>query len=164
MSDWSSFTKRITIDAEADEIYRALASQSGIESWFLRIAQFTSSDGTVRHRQKLAEKGDRYFWAWHGWGDAVNQRGEILEVNGKNFVQFTFHDPMIVSIRVLNEHNSNVVELVQTNIPLDEDSRRSYFVGCGEGWTFYLTNLKSVLEGGLDLRNKDENIKCVVNS
>lgn len=164
MNDWSKFTKRITIDAEAEQIYRAFATQSGIESWFLRVSEFSSSDGAVRDRESYAQKGDRYFWAWHGWGDEVNQRGEILDANGKDFFQFTFHDPMKVSIRVLREHNTNILELVQTNIGLEDDSRMNYFVGCGEGWTFYLANLKSVLQGGLDLRNKDEKIKRVVNS
>jgi hypothetical protein len=37
-------------------------------------------------------------------------------------------------------------------------------VGCGEGWTFYLTNLKSILEGGVDLRNKEMKLKNVINS
>ena len=37
-------------------------------------------------------------------------------------------------------------------------------MGCLEGWTFYLTNLKSVIEGGLDLRNKNLDIKGVINA
>jgi len=37
-------------------------------------------------------------------------------------------------------------------------------VGCGEGWTFYLANLNSYLQGGIDLRNKNEKIQGVISS
>jgi hypothetical protein len=56
------------------------------------------------------------------------------------------------------------VNLHQYNIPDDDESKALYFVGCGEGWTFYLANLKSILEGGIDLRNKNVSINNVVNS
>lgn len=71
---------------------------------------------------------------------------------------------MVVTVRIANESGINVVELTQENIPVDDDSRANYFVGCGEGWTFYLANLKSILEGGLDLRNKNVDIRKVINS
>jgi hypothetical protein len=32
-------------------------------------------------------------------------------------------------------------------------------VQCQLGWTFYLANLKSVIEGGVDLRNKNVDLK-----
>ena len=55
-----------------------------------------------------------------------------------------------------------VVELTQSRIP--EDENRGIYVDCSYGWTFYLANLKSVLEGGIDLRNKNVDIQNVVNS
>lgn len=45
-----------------------------------------------------------------------------------------------------------------------EDPARNLLVGCGEGWVFYLANLKSILEGGIDLRNKNDAIRNVLNS
>jgi len=57
-----------------------------------------------------------------------------------------------------------VVELWQENIPGDEDSKVNLHMGCTKGWTFYLTNLKSILEGGIDLRNKNISLKNVVNA
>ena len=47
-------------------------------------------------------------------------------------------------------------------VPDDTDLR--IFLECGEGWAFYLTNLKSHLEGGIDLRNRNERITGVVNA
>ena len=152
MNDWTTFTKRITVNASQEDIYKAWTTQHGIESWFLRSSEFTKNK-ILRGRNEFTQTGDETV-----------QIGEILETNGVDVFSFTFHEPMVVSVRIFEEHSFNICELIQTSIPLNEDSRKNYFVGCGEGWTFYLTNLKSVLEGGLDLRNKDENIKSVLNS
>jgi hypothetical protein len=40
----------------------------------------------------------------------------------------------------------------------------NYHVGCKAGWTFYLANLKSILEGGIDMRNKKTRLKEMLNS
>lgn len=161
---WTGFTKRIPIKAHKTDIFQSLATQEGIEKWFLRLAEFTRENGEIRNQDEFVQSGDSYSWFWFGWSDDVNQKGRILETNGKDFIKFTFHDPMEVSVRILEEDGEKVVELTQENIPPDEDSKTNFFVGCGEGWTFYLANLKSVLEGGIDLRNKNENIQKVINS
>jgi len=57
-----------------------------------------------------------------------------------------------------------IVELVQENIPDDDQGRLYYHLVCKTGWTFYLDNLKSLLEGGIDLRNKNANLANVINS
>jgi uncharacterized protein YndB with AHSA1/START domain len=164
MQDWTRFTKRITISATVEDIYRSWMTRAGIESWFLRSAETTYSKGLIRADQELMQPGDDYLWCWHGWGDEANLRGKILAANGVDLLQFSFHDPMVVTVRTINESESNLVELTQEFIPNDDNSRSNFFVGCGEGWTFYLANLKSILEGGLDLRNKNPAIKRVINS
>jgi hypothetical protein len=164
MTDWSSFTKRIPINAFVEDIYEAWATRGGIESWFLRLAEFSNIHDELRRSVEFVESGDKYLWAWHGWNDEANQTGEILEANGVDFFKFTFHAPMTVTVKIIRENETNLLELTQENIPPDEVSRKNYFVGCGEGWTFYLANLKSVLEGGLDLRNRDGKLKNVINS
>ena len=49
--NWKTFTKRITINRAKEIIYRAWATQAGLENWFLRLAEFTKPDGRLR-RQK----------------------------------------------------------------------------------------------------------------
>ena len=44
----------------------------------------------------------------------------------------------------------------------DDDPLTNLYVNCQLGWTFYLTNLKSIYQGGLDLRNRDQKIGKVV--
>ena len=46
----------------------------------------------------------------------------------------------------------------------DVSEQRYFYIECGKGWTFYLANLKAVLQGGVDLRNKNVLIQKVVNA
>lgn len=162
--DWSKFTQRITVKAEPQTLYDAWATPAGLEHWFLRKAIFARPDGTVRNQKDHIQRGDNYEWNWFGWSDDTVERGKILEANGKDFFKFVFGTAGNVSVRIKTEENQIIVELVQDEIPTDEKSRVSFHLGCSTGWTFYLANLKSIYEGGLDLRNKDERIRQVVNS
>lgn len=75
--DWSRFALRINVRATTESLYKAWSTRLGIESWFLRLADFRGPDGQPKH------------------------------------------------------------------------------IGYKTGWTFYLANLKSILEGGIDLRNRN---------
>lgn len=163
-SNWTKFTKRININAPIDIAYTAWTTQEGLESWFLRTALFTRVGGVVRSPEESISDGDSYLWRWHGWDDSVTENGTVISANGHDRLIFTFHEPMVVTVSLMSEFNQTIVELKQQNIPTDENSMQDFYVGCGEGWTFYLANLKSILEGGLDLRNKNIELKNVVNS
>ena len=160
---WEKFTKRITINTDVQTVYNALCTRAGIESWFLREAIFSRS-GTVLYHDDEIKENDIYRWRWHGHGDDITEHGKILAANGKDMLQFTFTGNCTVTVNIYKEDNETIAELTQENIPADDDPETNLYVGCGEGWTFYLANLKSVLEGGLDLRNKNINLKRVVNS
>ncbi len=161
---WSKFRKRITIDADPTRIYNAFATQEGLERWFLRKAQFLTNDGRVRKGDELIQNGDKYFWLWHGYDDNVNEKRKILDANNRNFLQFEFTGGCKVSVRIKKADGENILELIQEQIEFDANPYQNLFVACGEGWTFYLANLKSILEGGIDLRNKNTNIQNLINS
>lgn len=161
---WTKFIKRIPVNSDIGIIYKAWSTQAGLEEWFLRKAEFTSAGENLRDRNEFVQSGDKYEWMWYGWTDEVVERGKILETNGKDFIKFTFGKAGIVSVQIKTEENENIVELTQDEIPVDEESKFNFYVGCGEGWTFYLANLKSILEGGIDLRNKNVKLTKVINS
>ncbi len=73
--NWKEFTRRIPIKAPAKSIYDAWTTQQGLESWFLRLAQFTRKDGTIRAKNDRIESGDRYKWLWHGYDDEAMNAG-----------------------------------------------------------------------------------------
>lgn len=162
--DWSRFTKRININAPKDKIYKAWTTQKGMEDWFLRLAEFRSPNGNVRQPDETVAKDDFYRWRWFGYPDEVEEASVIKGVNGKDLLQFGFAKTCTVTVAIKEENGETIVELTQDNIPLDETSKVNYHLGCMEGWTFYLANLKSVMEGGIDLRNKNPELTKVVNS
>jgi uncharacterized protein YndB with AHSA1/START domain len=162
--NWKQFIKRITIKAPAKSIYDAWATQQGLESWFLRSAQFTKADGTLRSKNSHIEAGDKYKWLWFGYDDSVGEAREILLANGWDKIQFNFSGGCIVTVSIMQENGETVCELIQ-QMPMEDLSEQQYFfIECGKGWTFYMTNLKSILEGDHDLRNKNINIQQVINA
>ncbi len=162
---WKSFTKKIAVKAPVQKIYDAWTTQKGLESWFLRSAGATKKDGSKRPPDEYYEPGDMFYWMWYGYPDSVYEEREVLELNGKDHFRFMFTDECDVEVKLSQLNKQYVlVELTQNNIPLEEDPSKNLYVGCGEGWLFYMTNLKSIMEGGIDLRNKDENMVGVFNS
>ncbi len=162
--DWSRFEQRIPINVTTDAVYNAWATQQGLESWFLREALFTNNEGVSKAKSDMVRPGDTYQWRWHGWPDDVQEKGAILSANHKDEVSFSFGKAGNVKVKVLNEKGSTICYLEQYSIPTDEQSITHYHLGCMKGWLFYLTNLKSILEGGIDLRNKNVELKEVINS
>lgn len=156
--------RRIPVKASAKSIYDAWTTQAGLESWFLRLAQFTGPDGQTRHRNSPIAKGDRYKWLWHGYEDSVAEEKEILDANGWDSLQFSFSGNCKVTVTIRQEQGETICELVQDMPMEDLNEQQHFFIECGKGWDFYLTNLKSVLEGGLDLRNKNAALKNLVNA
>src|SRR6476620_11672903 len=144
--DWSRFLLRIPINADREIIFHSISSPEGLESWFLRKANFTSPDGKPVNRQSTVSPGDKYEWYWHGWPDDVVENGEVLAFNGNNRFAFTFGNAGQVTFTIKTEKGQLIVELLQDRIPTTEEGQIHYHLGCTKGWLFYLTNLKSILE------------------
>ncbi|WP_316801760.1 SRPBCC domain-containing protein [Pedobacter nototheniae] len=160
--DWTKFTIRIAIKAAIEDVYNAWTKASEIEKWFLSDAAFYDENKVLLSKTQNVLSGDKYKWIWYLYDDIEN--GTITETDGKNHVQFTFAGACLVDINLKEEFEYVIVELTQKNIPLDDNSKRNIRLGCHNGWSFYLLNLKSVLEGGLDLRNKDNRFKPMLNN
>jgi uncharacterized protein YndB with AHSA1/START domain len=153
-SHWTKF--KVTADYNTDirSLYLAWATPAGLESWFLRRAEFYTIPHRLREPQEFILNEDIYEWYWHGYGDDTAQSGQILEVNGTDRIRFTFSGDSIVTVDISSRNGVSIIELTQENIPIEEEPAQSLFVQCQISWVFYLANLKSILEGGIDLRNK----------
>ena len=165
--DWTRFTLRINVDVAPEALYKAWVTRKGIESWFLRLSEYSRNDVLIGADDPV-QQGDRYKWQWFGYPDSLVEYGKVLPANGKDFFEFTFGgpagSPMHVSVAFRSEEGETIVELTQYNIAVDDRSKSNFHVGCMQGWTFYLANLKSIMEGGIDLRNKNEKLKRMMNS
>ena len=166
MSDfnWTTFTTRIPVNAPVEKLYWCWATREGIEFWFLRMSEYKTPSGDLRKDNEPVQTGDSYRWRWYGWPDEVTEEGVILDCNAKDFFKFSFGKAGNVTVTLKEEQGENIVELLQDEIPTDDKSIEYYHLGCMKGWLFYLVNLKSILEGGLDLRNRKVELTNVVNS
>lgn len=157
--NWSSFTVNLPLDQSKDRIIDAWLTQKELEKWFLKLAEFKTRNGEIRKKEEVIQPGDQYRWQWFGWPESVEEHGEILKPQDDEFLRFIFGKSGTVSVKVVTENNQIILRLIQENIPVDEHSKMNFYVGCKTGWTFYMLNLKSILQGGPDLRNKQSKLQ-----
>jgi len=162
--DWSRFVVRINVNAAGKALYDAWATKAGMEYWFLRLAEYKKPDSTLRENKEQVEQGDTYKWLWHGWPDDTVEYGTILDCNGIDFFKFSFGKAGNCTVTIKKEEGEPIVELIQDLIPEDDYGKQYWHLGCKTGWTFYLANMKSLYEGGIDLRNKNERLQQVINA
>ncbi len=160
--NWENFTKKIAINASVTNLYNAWTVPSEIEKWFLSKAEYKNSKGEFVKRNENFKANDSYKWSWFLYD--VVETGKIIEANDKDCIKFTFASSCIVEVKLTRGNDSTIVSLTQSNIPTDDNSKRGIRLGCDSGWSFFLVNLKSVYEGGIDLRNKDTNLKGMLNN
>ncbi len=146
------------------KVYEAWATRAGLESWFLRKAEFKSPEGKIRDGNSAVQVGDTYAWFWHGHPDTAAEYGVVTEANGKDCFAFVMGKAGVVTIQLTDHGNETEMVLTQSDIPTDEAGKSHYHVGCSSGWAFYHGNIKSILEGGMDLRNKNPDYTNVINS
>lgn len=161
--NWGRFVTRININAPVSALYESWATRAGMERWFLRFSEFKSKEGNLRKDNEPVATGDTYTWRWHGWSDETTEYGEILDCNGENMVRFSFGQAGNCTVTIKTEMDETIVELLQENIPETAEGKHYWHLGCKTGWTFYLANLKSMMEGGIDLRNKNEQLTRMIN-
>ena len=141
-----------------------LQPQKGSSRGFYEKLFISTKNHNQRNPSEFIQKGDRYTWLWHGYNDETDEHNDILEANGFDTISFVFAGHCIVTITIGMLGNETIVQLTQENIPTGEDGKADIHIGCMEGWTFYMANLKSILEGGIDLRNRSLNVGKVINS
>jgi uncharacterized protein YndB with AHSA1/START domain len=161
-ADFSEFKLRVNIKTPIGDAYRAWATPAGLDSWFIGKTVFTAKDGVVRSGEDLLKEGDEYTLSFRDRPDVVILTGKVLKANDKDLFSFTFSKGCPVTVSIYSEHGETIVQLLESNLPTDEETIRKHFVGDTKGWIFYLINLKSVLEGGLDLRNRNSAIRNVI--
>lgn len=160
--NWTSFTKKIAVKSTIKSLYNAWTVPEEIERWFLSKAQYEKLDGSTLERNENVEAEDKYQWSWFLFD--IIEEGKILEANGVDLLKFNFAGDCVVEVKLTQINENVMVELSQNNIPTDNASKKGIRLGCDSGWSFFLLNLKSVYEGGIDLRNKDENLKGLLNN
>ena len=159
--NFNKFIQRIYVSKNIIEVYNMWTVVELIEKWYVVNASYHTFDGRLRAREENIKINDEYEWKWV---DGTLLHGKILLADGKENLGFTFGNSVIVSIKlkVISE-NRTLVELTQEQSLTDWESNFQNYMACFPGWSFYLINLKSVCEGGLDLRETSPNVEMLVN-
>ena len=157
---WKSFTERIHIYAPMDSLYTAMATAEGLMGWCAMEVDFTDAEGNPLPSGQQATPGDRYQFRWP---KDIKEEGEFLEANGTDRVRFAFGEGIECTMDLEDAGDGSIiVTLVQTQDKGDEMNLK-IMLGYMEGWAFYVTNLKSVLEGGSDLRDYAHDTEGLIN-
>lgn len=147
--DWSQFHVHMYYLAPLDEVFRRFATAEGLESFYVGRATFTSDDGTTRSPHEFYRVGDHYSFRYvHDYG----HDGQVLAVEPNELVSFTF-GPCEVAIRFREVGVATEVDLHQTGCPTTDPERAWMHLNCRSCWIYFMTNLRSVLAGGPDIRD-----------
>jgi uncharacterized protein YndB with AHSA1/START domain len=139
--DWTRFEITFFYYAPLDRVFRAWATPGGLESFFIKECR------TAADKQELVSAGDAYLFRYvHGY----EHDGRFLAVEENGCIRFTFGS-MEVAVSFDTIDNGTRVVLQQSGI---EDQVFSH-MNCRSCWLFFMTNLKSVLEHGIDLRDHE---------
>jgi uncharacterized protein YndB with AHSA1/START domain len=147
--NWKSFRHAIILDANLEEVFKYVSTAEGICRWFQGEASYRPAGGKDRPQNEIAASGDLFVWKW--LAKDLILRGEVLDCQVNSMFQFTFGKSFEVVIR-LDDHQG------RTKLTLGHEYRpgvpedQFQYLNCCVCWVFFLTNLKSVLEGGKDLR------------
>jgi len=160
--EWTKFRQKEYIKAPVNEIFSKWATPKGITEWFIKKAQYESENKDTRSAGEFIKKGDYYTWEFDA---GLIMRGKILDVHENSSLKFTFgkkepgsDEDVIVNVDLKEQGEMTVIEITQNNIADNEYGHVTYNLSCMVGWSYYLTNLRSIIESGLDFREKDKEL------
>lgn len=156
--NWTTFKKQVFIDAGLADVFNAWVIPQEITKWFIAEATYTH-ENQQRNPDETIQCGDRYHWRWH---QPLEAKGTIMRVVPNKQLVFTFgqqspesSEDILVTVDVAREPDGYTkLTLTQENMP-DSPYGHRYHLSCNLGWSFFMTNLKGVLEHGVDLRETD---------
>lgn len=156
----SSFYHSIYLNAPIDDVYRIIASSGGLQKWFMGKAEYVDASGSVRPAEETAQKDNTFSWHW--LEKDLNISGEVLESVKDEKFSFTFGSTFEVTISVKEDNGRTLLTLAQ-NYAKGAEKNDFAHINCCVCWVFFLTNLKSVLELGNDLRETLADDESLVN-
>lgn len=154
-----SIDLRISIYASLLEVRAAILTSGGLERWFVDSADFLNHQNLLRRKEGIPLVGDAY---WFKWADHSTETGEVLLIDDHQ-IQLSFGKDVTVHLMATGE-NPVVVGLVAS---LDSSSSESLERACHSltpSLSFLLANLKSVLEYGHDLRDRQYTLSNLLNA
>ncbi len=128
--------------APLDKVFKSLIDSKMLVKWFLSNAKV------------VPKKGGSYSFDWIG---GYHMTGEVKRFEPNRAVSFSWSDKLrngelaktTATFRVVKKGHGTLLNLRHTGFKDPE-----HFAECSSRWGYYLTNMKSVLDHGTDLRSK----------
>ena len=125
-----------------EKVFQSLTDPKMLVKWFLSDAELE------------AKKGGSYAFDWIG---GYHMTGKVKRFEANKAVSFSWTDKLksgevartTASFKVAKKENGTLLNLRHTGFKDPE-----HFAECSSRWAYYLTNLKSVLDRGEDLRSE----------
>jgi uncharacterized protein YndB with AHSA1/START domain len=141
MTDTRTFEHELTVDAPREEVFRALTDAEQLKRWWITDGvSEPHAGGSYRFEWKMADPADDHV-----------QEGTYAEVVDGERITYPWSSPAgdsRVTVALSERNGGTQVSLVHEGIAADDQFERYE-----QGWTGFLANLKSVLEGGTDNRS-----------
>lgn len=154
------FSHGIFIKTDSENLFRYIATPAGISKWFIGSAEYFYRQKNIRLGDELTGKGDSYLWKW--LNKDLELKGIITDFEKEKMIEFTFSPLYLVRMELFPIGNR--VKIVLTQSYQKSSLRNDFnFVNCCTCWVFFLTNLKSVIECNVDLREKEIRDDLLIN-
>lgn len=144
-----SFRHSIYLNKPVEKVYNLVGTASGLTKWFIGHAVYESPEGEKRKFDDYVVHGDEFEWDWLQKDLSIT--GRVLEAEKNSHFKFTFGNSFIVTITVKEVNERTLFTLAQEYVH-DADKNNFAHINCCVCWGFFITNLKSVMEYGNDLR------------
>jgi len=152
MSNQNSFIQQtVVIQKPQADVFRALTDADELMGWFPTRVE---SDPRVGGKYKFA-------WEFANASENGSQEGEYVEFAPNSLVSYTWKAeavPTLVTLHLSESNGETTLELDHASLQegADQDKLRADHAS---QWGFFLMNLKSYLEAGMDMRK--EKLKMV---
>ena len=154
-----SFRHSIYLNKPVEEVYKYVGTGNGFTKWFIGKSVY-SFGGKTRNDDEYVKKGDAFKWDWLEKDLSIT--GKVLEAEINNSFKFTFGKSFIVAITVKEDKGRTLFALYQEYAKETNPDDFAH-INCCVCWVFFITNLKSVIEFGHDLRETSVDNEELVN-
>lgn len=150
MSNNHSFVQQtVTIKSPPEVVFKALTQADELMRWFP-----TRVESNPRPGGKF-----KFTWEFANTSENGSQQGEYVEVLPNRKVSYTWTAesiPTLVTFNLTEAGGGTTVELDHASVQNGADHEKLHEMHANQ-WGFFMMNLKSYLETGMDLRKEKLN-------
>ncbi|NNC93982.1 MAG: SRPBCC domain-containing protein [Chitinophagales bacterium] len=156
--NWKEFHHSVILNSSGEKVYNLISTADGLEKWFLGEVSFFRDTAELR-KTAIVQPEDKYRWEW--LTKSFSSSGTVIDITD-NSVSYTFGESFIITFRIEELNDRCKLVLHQKVNTVSEDDQFAY-LNCAVCWVFFLTNIKSVIEYDIDLREKEVVDEALVN-